>query len=100
SPAMTRLRDYSIRSHPIAVEAIRHAMAEMHQRRRTSLDVARIEHREIAGVAARAPDHREQPAVAFGCVLIALDEPRLGDRVARGQMIFAEPLSIAVDMGD
>src|ERR1700761_7766268 len=98
-PEMTKVKA-STRPHPVAVESVGHAMAEMHQCRRAGLDVTRVEHRKIAGVAARAPDHRKQPAVAFGGVLVALDEHRLRDRVARGQMIFAEPLSPAVDMDD
>src|ERR1700737_4770237 len=99
NPAMTSEKA-STRPHPVAVESIGHAVAEMHQRRRAGLDIARIEHREIAGVGPRAPHHGEQPAVAFGCVLLALDEHPLRDRGARGQMIFAEPPSLAVYMGD
>ena len=52
-------------------------MAEMHQRDGTGLDVLRVEDGEIAAVLPRAPDHREQPAVALGGVLAALDKDRL-----------------------
>src|SRR5436190_9490455 len=54
------------RADPIAVETVRHAMAEMHQRDGTCFDVLRVEHREIAAILLRAPDRREQPAIALG----------------------------------
>src|SRR5262249_45506761 len=42
----------------------------------------------------------EQPAVALSGVLAPLDEHRLGNGVADGKQILAEPLAIAVDMDD
>src|SRR6266536_2195647 len=66
--------DRLIRPDPIAVESIWHAMAEMHQRYWTRLDIFRIEHRKIAAVFARAPDRRQQ--------------------------VLAEPFAAAVDMHD
>src|SRR5205814_9101387 len=72
------------RADPIAVKAIRHAMAEMHQRDGTCFDVLRVEHREIAAILLRAPDRREQPAIPLGGVSAALDEHRFGNRVAGG----------------
>src|SRR5215217_1058949 len=44
------------RADPIAVKAIRHAVAEMHQRDGAGFDILRIEHRKIAAVLPRAPD--------------------------------------------
>src|SRR5882757_4588320 len=67
-----------LRADPIAVESIGHAMAEMHQRRRTCLDIGGVEDGEVAAVLAGAPHHREQPAVALGGVTAARDEDRLG----------------------
>ena len=55
-----------VRPDPVAVKTVGHAMAEMHQRDRTRLDIAGVEHSQIAAVLSRAPDRREQPAVAFG----------------------------------
>ena len=75
-------------------------MAELHQRHRTGLDIGGVEHRKVAAILARAPDHRQQPAVAFGGILAAVDEHWLGNGVAGGQQILAEPLSLAVDMDD
>src|SRR5947208_16588434 len=88
----------SRRTDPIAVKAIRHAMAEMHQRDGTCFDVLRVEHREIAAILLRAPDRREQPAIALGGVSPAFDEHRFGNRVAGGQQIMPEPLALAVYM--
>ena len=75
-------------------------MAEMHERRRAALDILRIEHRKIATVLPRAPDHREQPAVALGGILAALDEDGLGDGVAGRQQVITQPLTLAVGMHD
>ena len=66
------------RADPIAVKAVGHAMAEMHQRDGPRLDILRVEHREIAAILPRAPHRRQQPAVAFGGVSAAFDEHRLG----------------------
>src|SRR5690349_3644723 len=88
-PGMTSGQGASVRAHPIAVETVGHAVAEMHQRRGAALDVLRIEHCQVAAVLLRAPDHREQPAVALGGVLGPLDEDRLGDSVACGEQIVA-----------
>ena len=57
------------RAHPIAVKAVGHAVAELHQRDGAGFDVGGVEHREVAAVLPRAPDHREQPAVAFRGIL-------------------------------
>jgi hypothetical protein len=46
------------RADPIAVKAIWHALAEMHQRDGARFDILRIEHRKIAAVLPRAPDRR------------------------------------------
>src|SRR5690242_556134 len=97
---MTEVNAFSVRTYPIAVKTIGHAMAEMHQRHRTGLNVLGVEDREIAAVFPRAPDHRKQPAVALGSLAAALDEYRLGDGVAGGQEIVAEPLALAIDMDD
>src|SRR5436190_3466012 len=72
----------SVRTDPVAMKSIGHAVAEMHQRGGTCFDVLRVEHRKVAAVLARAPHHREQPAVALSCILAALDKDRLGDGVA------------------
>src|SRR6476659_8529194 len=93
-------RGASSRPDPVAVKAVGHAVAEMDQGDRTCLHVGRVEYGEIAAVFARAPDHGEQPAVALGGILAALDEYRLGNGVAGGQEIFAEPFAFAVDMDD
>jgi hypothetical protein len=44
------------RADPIAVEAIRHAVAEMHQRDGPRLDILGVENRQIAAILLRAPD--------------------------------------------
>src|SRR5579863_5791238 len=85
---------------PVAVKTIGHAVAEMHQRNGTGLDVGRVENGELADVLGRAPHRREQPAVALGGVLGSLDEHGLRDAVAEGEEIFGEPFALAVDMGD
>ena len=46
----------SVRAHPIAVETVGDAVAEMHQRGGTALDILRIEYGEVAAVLPRAPD--------------------------------------------
>jgi hypothetical protein len=56
-PGMTgsfRLR----RADPIAVKAVGHAMAEMHQRHGAGFDILGVENSEIAAVLLRAPDRR------------------------------------------
>src|SRR6266404_7890258 len=90
----------SRRANPIAVKAVGNAMAELHQRYGTGFDIGGVEHREIAAVFARAPDHRQQPAVALGGLIVAGDEHRFGNGVAGRQQIFAEALSLAIDMND
>ena len=65
------------------MEAIGHAVAKMHQRDGAGLDVGRVEDREVAAVFARAPDHRQQQAVALGSILAAFDEYRLRNAVTR-----------------
>lgn len=82
------------------MEAVGDAVAELHQGRRAGLDVGGIEHGEIAAVLPCAPNHREQPAVAFGGILGSFDENRLGDGVAGRQQVMAEPSAVAVDMDD
>src|SRR5450631_3541104 len=88
------------RPNPVAMKTVGHAMPELHQRHRTCLDIAGIEHRKIAAVFAPAPDRRQQPAIAFGGILAALDEYRLRNGVAGGKEIVAKPRSLAVDMHD
>src|SRR6202011_5306098 len=87
-----------LRADPVAVKAVGHAMAEMHQRHRAGYDIPSVEHRKVAAVFPRAPDRRQQPAVALGGISTALDEHRLRNGVAGGQEIVAEPLAVAVDM--
>src|SRR4051812_46198666 len=62
----------SVRAHPIAVETVGHAVAEMDQRGGSALDVLCVEYGKIAAVLPRPPDHREQPAVTFRSILAAL----------------------------
>src|SRR6185503_6965968 len=85
---------------PIAVKTIRHAMAEMHPRDRAGFDVPSVEHREIAAVLLRAPDGREQPAVALARLAATFDKYRFRNGVAGRQQIVAEALALAVDMHD
>src|SRR4051794_1069424 len=94
SPAMT----ISGRSHPIAMKAVRNTSPQLHHRRGACLDIAGVEHRKIAAVFAGAPDHREQPAIAFGGAGPAFDEYRLGNGVAGWEQIPAAPRSLAIDM--
>src|SRR5438105_12542071 len=75
----------SRRTHPVTVKAIGYPMAELHQRNRTSVDVDGVEHRQIAAVFAGTPDRGQKPAVAFGGIVAARDEHRLGDGVAGWQ---------------
>src|SRR4051794_28875074 len=93
SPAMT-----TSGTHPIAMKAVRNASLQLHERRGPRRDIAGVEHRKIAAVFARAPDHRQQPAIAFGGLTPAFDEYRLGNGVAGGQQILAAAGSIAIDM--
>src|SRR5690242_17168948 len=86
------------RADPVAVKTIGHAMAEMHQRHRTCLDILRVEHREVTAVLLRAPDGGEQPAIALGRISATFDKYRLRNGVAGGQQIVAEPFAFAVDM--
>src|SRR5207247_4664145 len=88
------------RADPIAVEAVGHAMAEMHQRDGTGFDILRVEHGKIAAVLPRAPDRGKQPAIALGGVSAAFDKHRLGNSIAGGQEIMAKTLALAVDMDD
>src|SRR5580692_8179931 len=90
----------SRRADPIAVKTIWHAVAEMHQRYRSRLDIGGVEDSEVACVLLRPPHRREQPAVALGSVLASLHKDRLGDAVAKRQEIFAEALALAVDVRD
>src|SRR3954453_5294869 len=46
------------RADPIAMEAVGHTMAEMHQRDGPRLDILGVENRQIAAVLLRAPDRR------------------------------------------
>src|SRR5256885_5359273 len=87
-------------TYQMALKAIRHAMAEMHQRDGTCFDVLRVEHREIAAILLRAPDRREQPAIALGGVSPAFDEHRFGNRIAGGPQIMPTPPAPTVDMHD
>ena len=64
------------RTNPIAVKAVGHAMAEMHQRHRTRFDIFGVEHREIAAVFTRAPDHGQKPAVGLGGIIATRNEHR------------------------
>src|SRR3954447_22240239 len=88
------------RADPIAVKTVGHAMAELHQRDGAGLDISGVEHGEVAAVLPRAPDHRQQPAIAFRGILRPLDEDRFGNGVAGRQQIMAEALSMAVHMDD
>ena len=51
------------------MKAIGYAVAQIHERHRTILDVGRVENGEVAAVLACAIDHGQQPAVAFGGIL-------------------------------
>src|SRR5580700_6637381 len=100
SPRNDWRRESSRSPHPIAMKAVGHAMGEMHERDGAGFDIGAVEHREVAAVFTCAIDHGEQPAVAFGGVLAALDKDRLGDRVALRQVKFAEPFSRSIHMRD
>ena len=52
-----------IRADPVSVESVGDASLELNQRRRARLDIGRVEHREIAAVLPRPPDHRQQPTL-------------------------------------
>src|ERR1700686_3715310 len=73
------------RPDPIAVKAVGHPVAELHQREGTRLNIAGVEDREVAAVLGCAPDRRQQPAIALCGILAAGDEYRLGDGVAGRQ---------------
>jgi len=75
-------------------------MAELHQRYRTGFDIGGVEHREIAAVFTRAPDHGQQPAVTFGGIIATRNEHRFGNGIAGRQQIIAKALSVAVDVHD
>src|SRR3984893_17687966 len=91
---------FSGRSYPISGKTVQPAVAEMDQCDGAGLDVGRVEDREVAAVLARTPDHRQQEAVALGCLVVALDEHRLRNAVAGRQQVAARPRSPAVDMDD
>src|SRR5579871_1915399 len=90
----------SHRPDPVPVKAVRHAVAEMHQRERACRDISGIEHREVADIVAGAPDHGEDKAVAFRRLVVAGDEDRLGDGITSGKQIAAAAPAFAVDMDD
>ena len=87
-----------IRAHPVTVESIGHASLELNQRRRARLDIGRVEHREIAAVLPRTPDHRQQPTLAFFSIVAALNKHRLGDGIACRQQILAATRTAAIDV--
>jgi hypothetical protein len=78
-----------IRADPVTVESVGDASLELNQRRRARLDIGRVEHREIAAVLPRPPDHRQQPTLAFGSIVAAFNKHRLGDGIACLQLILA-----------
>ena len=67
------------------MKSIGDSMSELHQGDRAGLDIGGVEYREIAAVFAAAPDRGQQPAVALGGILAALDEYRFGNGVAGRQ---------------
>jgi hypothetical protein len=78
-----------IRADPVTVESVGDASLELNQRRRARLDIGRVEHRKIAAVLPRPPDHRQQPTLAFGSIVAAFNKHRLGDGIACLQLILA-----------
>src|SRR3569833_2315314 len=99
-PCRELLARSSGRADPIAVETVRHAVAEMNKGCGTRFDVGGIEYSEIAAVCGRAPDDREQPAVALAGVGAARHEHRLRQRVPVGHQVGAFARAAAVDMSD
>src|SRR5260370_36621534 len=66
-PATTNLD----RPDPIAVKAVGHPVAELHQREGTRLNIGGVEDRKVAAVLGCAPDRCQQPAIALGGIVAA-----------------------------
>src|SRR5580692_2117605 len=85
---------------PVAVKTERNARGEFCNRQRTGFQIFRVEHGEIAAVFGAAIEGREQITVALGGTLPARHEDRLGDDVARRQLINRALARFEIDMSE
>ena len=82
------------------MEAVRHPGGQHGTSDRAALDRLGIEDAEIAGLRRATERHRQQPAIAFGCIRLPRHEDRLGDRIAHRAMPLLARAGFGIEMGE